>query len=102
MGVSSRILLQRIGTGQLLTILCLFILCSRANDAGSLGRITNIEGEDSDELEATPGLVESLREEGFKTVKLSAGDSHSVAISDQGQLRAWGSFRVSRYECYFL
>lgn len=42
-------------------------------------------------------IVQSLRDEGFRTVRVSAGDSHTVAISDDGQLRAWGSFRVSGF-----
>ena len=41
-------------------------------------------------------------EEGFRTVSVAAGDSVSVAVSDQGEIRAWGSFRVSHcYRCAF-
>ena len=46
-------------------------------------------------LETQPMLVEGLQDEGFKAVSVAAGDSVSLAISDLGELRAWGSFRVS-------
>lgn len=39
-------------------------------------------------------LVEKLREEGFRAVRVAAGDSISVAIDATGDVRAWGSFRV--------
>ncbi|WRT68651.1 uncharacterized protein IL334_005630 [Kwoniella shivajii] len=71
------------------------------NDNAALGRQTNnvpdpnnpesnIPNED---LETVPLVVESLEKEGFRAVKVAAGDSVSVAISDKGDLRAWGSFR---------
>lgn len=40
-------------------------------------------------------LVQGLQEEDFKAVRVAAGDSVSLAISDNGELRCWGSFRVS-------
>lgn len=41
-----------------------------------------------------PVPIHSLVEEGFRAVKIVAGDSFSAAISDEGQLRAWGAFSV--------
>ena len=63
------------------------------NDNGVLGRVTeNVEGQDSDELESQPMLVEGL--EDFKAVRIAAGDGVSMAISDKGEVRSWGCFRV--------
>lgn len=41
-------------------------------------------------------VVEGLEDEDFKAVRVAAGDSVSLALSDNGELRCWGSFRVSR------
>jgi alpha-tubulin suppressor-like RCC1 family protein len=49
---------------------------------------------DTEILESQPLVVESLVQEGFRAVKVSAGDSISVALGSTGQLRVWGSFRV--------
>ena len=49
---------------------------------------------DNENLESSPFVVEQLEKEGFRTVSVAAGDSVSVAVSDQGDVRAWGSFRV--------
>lgn len=57
------------------------------NDEGALGRDTSEEGS-----ETRPGLVE-LEE---KIVQVSAGDSHTAALTDDGRVFLWGSFRVSR------
>jgi hypothetical protein len=73
------------------------------NDEGALGRVTtNVpnpekEGEflDVDELTAVPHPVQTLLDEKFRAVKVAAGDNISAAISDAGELRVWGSFRVS-------
>jgi len=56
------------------------------NDEGSLGRPTK---EEEDCME--PGKVD-LPE---KIVLVSAGDSHSAALSEFGQVYIWGTFRVS-------
>ena len=56
---------------------------------------------ESEILESQPLVVQGLLDEGFRTVRVSAGDSVSVALSDRGELRAWGSFRVSS-ACGFL
>ncbi|GAA5957827.1 hypothetical protein JCM3765_003780 [Sporobolomyces pararoseus] len=67
------------------------------NDNAALGRKTNIPGIESEELEANPGKVEGLtletEPEEFKAVRVAAGDSVSLAISEKGELKAWGSFR---------
>lgn len=73
------------------------------NDNAALGRQTvNVEDPNNagekipnEDLEAYPYVVESLVREGFRAVQVAAGDSVSVAVSDKGQVRAWGSFRVS-------
>ncbi|MBW0524459.1 hypothetical protein O181_064174, partial [Austropuccinia psidii MF-1] len=72
------------------------------NDNAALGRKTEgIEGVEQEELESRPMLVSALNPQSnpdsgshpFKAARVSAGDSVSVAISDQGELVAWGSFR---------
>lgn len=55
------------------------------NDEGALGRDTSEEGS-----ECTPGPVE-LQE---RVVQVSAGDSHTAALTDDGRVFIWGSFRV--------
>lgn len=55
------------------------------NDEGALGRDTSVEGS-----EMVPGKVE-LQE---KVVQVSAGDSHTAALTEDGRVFLWGSFRV--------
>lgn len=72
------------------------------NDNASLGRLTSdvkdpktgavIPNED---LETYPYIIEALAKEGFRAVQVAAGDSISVAVDAEGDIRAWGSFRVS-------
>ncbi|XP_032971213.1 regulator of chromosome condensation isoform X3 [Rhinolophus ferrumequinum] len=54
------------------------------NDEGALGRDTSVEGS-----EMVPGKVE-LQE---KVVQVSAGDSHTAALTEDGRVFLWGSFR---------
>lgn len=54
------------------------------NDEGALGRITADEDECME-----PGEVAL----DCKVVQLSAGDSHSAAITEDGKVFAWGTFR---------
>ncbi|XP_048116861.1 regulator of chromosome condensation [Alosa alosa] len=54
------------------------------NDEGALGRDTSEEGS-----EMSPGKVE-LEE---RVVLVSAGDSHTAALTEQGTVYVWGSFR---------
>lgn len=56
------------------------------NDEGALGRDTSEEGS-----EMSPGKVE-LEE---RVVQVSAGDSHTAALTEHGTVYVWGSFRVS-------
>ncbi|QSL64634.1 hypothetical protein MERGE_001936 [Pneumocystis wakefieldiae] len=74
------------------------------NDQGALGRDTtwkaNRTDSDSDDeqmlnpKDSVPGKVEGIPD-GVKIVRVACGDSISVAITDQGQVYAWGSFRCS-------
>lgn len=57
------------------------------NDEGALGRPT----EDEEGSEAIPRKIELPG----KVVKISAGDSHSACLLENGKVFAWGSFRVS-------
>lgn len=57
------------------------------NDEGALGRPT----EDEEGSEAIPRKIELPG----KVVKISAGDSHSACLLENGKVYAWGSFRVS-------
>lgn len=54
------------------------------NDEGALGRDTSEEGS-----EMVPGKV--VLEE--RVVQVSAGDSHTAALTDDGAVYLWGSFR---------
>ncbi|RZC39713.1 RCC1 domain containing protein [Asbolus verrucosus] len=56
------------------------------NDEGALGRIT-VDIEDS---EYTPGEVKLPG----KVIQISARDSHSAALLDDGRVFAWGTFQV--------
>ena len=57
------------------------------NDEGALGR----EVDDGEEF--SPGVVAKL--EGVRVVQVSAGDSHTAALTDTGSIYCWGVFRVS-------
>ena len=50
---------------------------------------------DIDELTSVPHPLQTLIDEKFRAVRVAAGDSISAAISSEGELRVWGSFRVS-------
>ncbi|SCV74000.1 BQ2448_6430 [Microbotryum intermedium] len=65
------------------------------NDNAALGRVTAGLEQESEELETQPLLVENLDYSRFKAVKVAAGDSVSLAVSENGELRCWGSFRYS-------
>lgn len=56
------------------------------NDEGALGRNTEEEGS---EMKPTKIKLPG------KVVRISAGDSHSACLLDDGRVFAWGSFRVS-------
>ncbi|EPQ59146.1 RCC1/BLIP-II protein [Gloeophyllum trabeum ATCC 11539] len=71
------------------------------NDEGALGRVTtdvpNPENPDEkldvDQLTATPYPLQTLIDENFRAVKIAAGDNVCAAVSTEGELRVWGSFR---------
>ncbi|GAA5823288.1 hypothetical protein JCM10212_006470 [Sporobolomyces blumeae] len=66
------------------------------NDNAALGRVTAKPDIESEELEANLFPVEGLtgaNEEEFRAVRVAAGDSVSLAVSEQGEVKAWGSFR---------
>ncbi|KAF9054974.1 RCC1/BLIP-II [Hymenopellis radicata] len=73
------------------------------NDDAALGRITQEVPDpenpgsflDVDELTATPHPLQSLKDENFRAVQVTAGDSICAAVSSEGELRVWGSFRVN-------
>lgn len=47
-----------------------------------------------DILTSFPYPLQTLVDENFRTVSVAAGDSICAALSDEGELRVWGSFRV--------
>jgi len=55
------------------------------NDDGALGRVTSEEG--SENVPTTIALP-------AKAIQVSAGDSHSAALLEDGRVFAWGTFRV--------
>lgn len=55
------------------------------NDEGALGRNTSEEGS-----ETVPGFVELP----VPAIQVTAGDSHSAALLEDGRVFIWGSFRV--------
>ncbi|KAI4206826.1 MAG: hypothetical protein LQ346_000888 [Caloplaca aetnensis] len=85
------------------------VLTWGVNDQGALGRDTKWEGglrdvgESDDEsdsgsdsglnpFESTPTAITTFPE-GTVVVKLSAGDSHTLALTDEGLVYGWGTFR---------
>ena len=89
------------------------ILTWGVNDQGALGRNTTWEGglkdmdeNDSDEsdrsdsglnpAESSPAAVPaSCFPKDTQFVKVAAGDSHTLALTDDGYVYGWGTFRVS-------
>ncbi|KAI9786135.1 MAG: hypothetical protein M1839_007545 [Geoglossum umbratile] len=85
------------------------ILTWGVNDLGAVGRNTKWEGglkdidDDSDDdmsdsgmnpMESTPTEVPTQHfEEGTKFVQVAAGDSASFAVTDEGYVYGWGTFR---------
>ena len=73
------------------------------NDDAALGRQTknvkDINGNpiDADELSYTPHVVEDLVQQNFRAVQVVGGDSIGAVLSERGQLRIWGSFKVRRF-----
>ncbi|KAF4575118.1 hypothetical protein EYR36_006474 [Pleurotus pulmonarius] len=73
------------------------------NDDAALGRVTtdvpDPENPGSflsvDDLTSIPHPLQSLIDEKFRAVKIAAGDSISAAVSTEGELRVWGTFRAN-------
>ncbi|KAI0042291.1 RCC1/BLIP-II [Auriscalpium vulgare] len=73
------------------------------NDDAALGRITkDVPDPDNpgnflniDILTSIPHPLQSLVDDKFRAAKIAAGDSISAAISTEGELRVWGSFRAN-------
>ncbi|EDR12344.1 uncharacterized protein LACBIDRAFT_158234, partial [Laccaria bicolor S238N-H82] len=73
------------------------------NDDAALGRITqNVPDPNNpgsflsiDELTSIPHPLQSLADDNFRAVKVVTGDSICAALSTDGELRVWGSFRVN-------
>ncbi|KAF8631540.1 hypothetical protein AX15_002296 [Amanita polypyramis BW_CC] len=71
------------------------------NDEAALGRVTqnvpdpeNSESTlDIDQLTSIPHPLQSLVNENFRAVLIAAGDNVSAAVSSEGELRVWGTFR---------
>ncbi len=94
------------------------ILTWGVNDEGALGRDTQWDGglvdvddnksddssDDDAELnprEATPTPVEFTDlPEGTVFTQVTTGDSTTFALTDEGQVYGWGTFRVSLSSCY--
>lgn len=62
------------------------------NEKGALGRVTGDEPDDEDEGEAVPAPVQFPRDE--MIVMVSAGDTHSAALTADGRVYVWGIFLV--------
>ncbi|KAI9056278.1 RCC1/BLIP-II [Trametes sanguinea] len=74
------------------------------NDNAELGRVTVTitEGDTTVEVDEATSLpfhvpvpIQTLRDEGFRAVKVAAGDCINVVLDEHGQLRAWGMYRTS-------
>ncbi|KAI0280172.1 regulator of chromosome condensation 1/beta-lactamase-inhibitor protein II [Russula aff. rugulosa BPL654] len=73
------------------------------NDDAALGRITkDVPDPDNpgqflnaDLLTTFPHRLQTLVDDGFRALKVAAGDSISAAIGTEGELRVWGSFRAN-------
>lgn len=69
------------------------------NDDAALGRITK-DVPDPDNpgqflnVDLLTTFPHPLQTDGFRALKVAAGDSISAAIGTEGELRVWGSFRV--------
>ncbi|KAH9634843.1 hypothetical protein HF086_016122, partial [Spodoptera exigua] len=68
--------------------ICFRVWTFGCNDEGALGRATSGESE-----EGTPGAVRLPA----PAVCIAAGDSHSAALLNTGDVYAWGAFRIIFY-----
>ena len=74
------------------------ILTWGVNDLGALGRDTAVEEDEDDELnpsESVPGLVDTAHlGSGITWSQVVASDNASFALTDNGRVYGWGTFRV--------
>lgn len=73
------------GGKEILIVLFVQIYTFGCNDEGALGRDTSEEGS-----ETLPVKIKLPA----KIVQVSAGDSHTAALSEEGRVFMWGNFRV--------
>lgn len=77
------------------------ILTWGVNDLGALGRATNVEEDEDDEMnpaESTPGPVDvSGLEPNIRWAQVVASDNASFALTDDGYVYGWGTFRVNQH-----
>jgi regulator of chromosome condensation len=75
------------------------ILTWGVNDLGALGRDTNVEEDEEDELnpaESTPTTINMTGiEHSIKWAQVVASDNASFALTEDGRVYGWGTFRVS-------
>ncbi|KAI3390284.1 hypothetical protein diail_10545, partial [Diaporthe ilicicola] len=75
------------------------ILTWGVNDLGALGRVTNVEEDEDDEFnpaESTPGPVDlSGLDPNIRWAQVAASDNASFALTDEGRVYGWGTFRSS-------
>lgn len=64
------------------------VLTFGCNDEGALGRNTS----DKEDAEFAAGEVELPA----KVTQISAGDSHTAVLLEDGRVYAWGTFRVNK------
>lgn len=50
---------------------------------------------ENEDLETVPQVIQKLVDDKYRAVFVAAGDSVSLAISEIGELKVWGSYRVS-------
>ncbi|KAJ6628900.1 regulator of chromosome condensation 1/beta-lactamase-inhibitor protein II [Mycena sp. CBHHK59/15] len=65
------------------------------NDDAALGRVTEGVPDPDGTLTNLPHPLESLVAEKFRAVQVATGDSICAAVSNEGELRVWGSFRAN-------
>ena len=74
------------------------------NDNAELGRSTvaKVTGMTSVQVDAFTGdpfylavPIRSLVDESFRAVEVAMGDCIGAVLSDKGQIRVWGTYRVS-------
>ena len=53
----------------------------------------------SEFVESLPKNVHKLIEESFRAVRISAGDSFSIALDSEGIIKGWGCFNVCYCYC---